>query len=143
MPIIELNIGRISKSPRGTRFMLPDPEPEADGRECWDADLHELYDYYLESFGNQSVLMADKCKAYCCWLHNPSGPLAGAMAKARACNANTHIQALHYFELQDNQVYCKSETIKGHHFPAHYAVCIWDSFEIICIFHHALKHFGL
>jgi hypothetical protein len=143
MPTIELNISRFSNSPRGTRFMLPSPEPEADGRECWDADLRELYDYYLERSGNRSVLTIDKREAYRRWLRNPSGPLVGATAKARARDANTRTQALRYFELQDNQVYRKSETIKSHRFPARYAVCMWDSFEIIYRIHRALKHFGL
>jgi hypothetical protein len=96
----------------------------------------------LERSGNRSVLTGIKREDYRRWLRNPSGPLIGATAKAKARDANTRTQALRHFELQDNQVYRKSETINGHRFPAHYAVCMWDSFDIICRIHRALKHFG-
>jgi hypothetical protein len=99
MPTIELDIGHVGESPRGTRFMLLDPEPEADSRECWDANLRELYDFYLERSGNRSILMGDKREAYRRWLRNPSRPLAGATANGWARDANTRTQALRYFEL--------------------------------------------
>ena len=143
MSTFKLNISRFTNSLRGTRFMLPNPRLEANSRECWDIDLRELYDYYLERSGNRSVLTVDKREDYRRWLRNPSGPLVGATAKAKARDANTRTQALRHFELQDNQVYRKSETINGHRFPPRYAICIWDSFDVICRIHRALKHFGL
>lgn len=53
------------------------------------------------------------------------------------------MQALVNFELQDNQVYRKAETIRGHFFPAWYAVYTWDSFDIIYTVYRGLKYFGM
>ena len=50
-----LDISNLDNSPRGTRFMLPDPGPEANGRECWDNDLCHAYEHYLERSNNRSV----------------------------------------------------------------------------------------
>ena len=122
--------------------MLLDPGPKADGRECWNTDLYHAYEYYLERFNNRSVLHGKKRADYRRWLGNPKGPLEGETKEEKLFDVNTRTQVLRYFELQDNQVYRKAETIKGHRFPARYAVCTWDSYDIICRIHRALKHFG-
>jgi hypothetical protein len=137
-----LDITNLDNSPRGTRFMLPDPGPEADGREYWDTDLCHKYEHYIERSNNRLVLFGKKRADYRRWLSNQSGPLEGNTRKERQFDANTRIQAIRHFELQDNQVYRKAETIKGHRFPARYAACTWDSYDIICRIHRALKHFG-
>jgi len=137
-----LNISNLDNSPRGTRFMLPNPSLEANGRECWDINLCHAYKHYLERSNNQSVLYRKKRADYRRWLGNPKGPLEGETKEERQDDANTRTQALRYFELQDNQVYRKAEMIKGHRFPARYAVYTWDSYDIICCIHRALKHFG-
>jgi hypothetical protein len=139
---IMLNVNKITDSPAGTRFMVPSPPPEVDGRECWPPNLHEEYSYYLERSLNRSVLTGLKREDHRRWLRNPSGKLQGETTQERAEDANKRTQILANFELQDNQVYRKSETIKGHLFPARYAVCVWDSFDIICRIHRSLKHFG-
>jgi hypothetical protein len=122
--------------------MFLDLGPEADGRQCWDTDLCHLYEHYIERSNNRSVLTGKKRADYRRWLANPSGDVEGETKEERQFDANTRTPALRHFELQDNQVYRKAETIKGHRFPARYAVCIWDSYDIICRIHRALKHFG-
>jgi hypothetical protein len=52
------------------------------------------------------------------WLRNPSGTLQGLTPKKKAADANNRTHTLANFELQNNQVYRKSKTIKGHLFPA-------------------------
>jgi hypothetical protein len=137
-----LSVLKPTDSPAGTRFMLPEAAPEVDGRECWPENLRAEYEYYLERSGNRSILTGQRREIHRRWLRNPSGTLQGLTPKEKAADANNRTHTLANFELQDNQVYRKSETIKGHLFPARYAVCIWDSFDIICRMHRALKHFG-
>jgi hypothetical protein len=137
-----LSVNKLTNSPAGTRFMLPEAASEVDGRECWPESLRAEYEHYLERSGNRSILTGQRREDHRRWLKNPSEKLQGNIPKEKATDANVRTHTLNNFELQDNQVYRKSETIKGHLFPARYAVCIWDSFDIICRMHKALKHFG-
>jgi hypothetical protein len=137
-----LNLSTPNDSPAGTRFMISSPPPEKDGRQCWPDNLHQEYEYYLERSGNRSVLTGEKREHHRFWLMNPKAKLRGETPKDRQEDANRRTQILANFELQDGQVYRKAETIKGHLFPARYAVCTWDSFDIICRMHRGLKHFG-
>ena len=141
---IRLSLDYIENSLQGTRFLLhiPDAEPELEGRQCWPASFKDDYTYYLKRSGNQSVLTGLKRETCRYWLKNPSGPLCGDTPAKRHKDANKRHFILAYFELQDNQVYRKSEMVKGKLFPAQYAICVQDSYEIICRIHRALKHFG-
>ena len=47
-----------------------------------------------------------------------------------------------HFELQDAQVYRKAETIYGQSYPARYAVCVYDSGDLIAAVHRSLLHAG-
>jgi hypothetical protein len=143
-PDMRLSLDHIENSPRGTRFLLliPDAEPELEGRQCWPVDFEDDFTFYLERSGNRSILTGIKREDCRYWLRNPSRQLRGDTAALRVSDANKRHCILAYFELQDNQVYRKSEMIKGKLFPARYAVCIWDSYEIITRVHRALKHFG-
>jgi len=134
----QLDINHVRDSPKGTRFMLPSPGPEADGRKCWDDNLSLLFDHYLERSKNRSVLTGMKRENYLFWLRNSSAPLRGETKEEKARDANDRTQALRHFELQDDQVYRKAEIIKGTLFPDRYVVCVWDSFSIICRIHRAL-----
>ena len=138
-----MDINNHANSPAGTRFMVKDPGPEVDGREAWDKNLYYDYEHYLERLGNRSVLSGQKREDYRRWLRNPTSSLIGEGFQARQKDANTRTQALAHFELQDYQVYRKAETIRGHNYTARYAICTWDSFEIICAVHRGLKHFGI
>ena len=115
---------------------------ELEGRYYWLVSYKDDYTYYLERSGNRSVLTGLKRETCRYWLKNPSGPLRGDTPAKRQSDANKRNFIIAHFELQDNQVYRKSEWIRGKLFPARYAVCIWDSYEIICRIHRALKHFG-
>jgi hypothetical protein len=141
---MRLSLANMEVSPRGTAFMLPipDAEPELEGRECWAVSFEDDFTYYLERSGNRSVLTGLKRETCRYWLKNPSGPLRGDTPAKRQSDANKRNFIIAHFELQDNQVYRKSEWIRGKLFPARYAVCVWDSYEIICRIHRALKHFG-
>ena len=97
-----LDITNINNSPRGTRFILPDPGPEVNGREYWDTDLYYAYEYHLERSDNRGVLFGKKRADYHRWLNNPSGPYKGETKEERQFDRNTRIQTLGYFELQDN-----------------------------------------
>jgi hypothetical protein len=137
-----LRIDRVAESPRGTKFMVGTPPPEADGRQCWPSNTEREYEYYLERSGNRSVLTVQKRADYRRWLKTPDGPAQGETPEERQADRNTRTQALRGFELQDNQVYRKSEIVKGYTLPPRYAVCVWDSFAIICRIHRAMKYFG-
>jgi hypothetical protein len=63
-----LNISRPTDSPAGTRFMVPTPSPEKDGRESWPSTIAAEYKHYLERSGNRSVLTGQKREDYCRWL---------------------------------------------------------------------------
>jgi hypothetical protein len=119
-----LNINKITDSPAGTRFMLPEAAPEVDGREYWPNNLRADYEYYLERSGNKSVLRGQRREDCRRWLRNPSGKLQRETLKEKAADANIRTHVLANFELQNSQVYRKAETIKGHFFPARYAVCV-------------------
>jgi hypothetical protein len=125
-PNIRLSLANIDVSPRGTAFMLPIPDakPELEGRQCWPVSFKDDYTYYLEYSGNRSVLTGLQRETCRYWLKNPSGALRGDTPTARAKDTNKRHFILLYFELQDNQVYRKSEIIKGKLFPARYAVCV-------------------
>jgi len=122
--------------------MCPEPPAEADGRHCWPEGCYLEYDHYIERSGNRSVLTGVKREAYRRWLRNPSAKPVGDTPKEKADDRNTRTQCLKFFELQDDQLYRKAETVKGHLFPARYCVCVWDSWDIICRTHRHLKHFG-
>lgn len=47
-----------------------------------------------------------------------------------------------HFELQDAQIYRKAETIYGQCYPARYAVCVYDSGDLIAAVHRSLLHAG-
>jgi hypothetical protein len=47
-----------------------------------------------------------------------------------------------HFELQDAQVYRKAETIYGQSYPARYAVCVYDSCDLIAAVQRSLLHDG-
>jgi hypothetical protein len=110
----------MENSPHGTRFLLPipDAEPELEGRGYWPVDFKDDFTFYLERSKNRSILTGIKREDCRYWLRNPSGQLRGDTAALRASNANKRHRILAYFELQDNQVYRKSEMIKGKLFPA-------------------------
>jgi hypothetical protein len=103
--------------------MVIDPGPEVDGRKAWDTDLTHAFEHYLERSGNRSVLTGKKRDDYRRWLRDPAAKPQGEGKADRQADANTRTQALNHFELQDNQVYRKAETVRKHLFPARYAVC--------------------
>jgi hypothetical protein len=136
-----LNINKITDSPKGTLFLCEAP-PEVEGKECWSKDCETEFYAYLERSKNRSVLTGERRETHRYWINNPKGKLRGDTPQQRAKDANDRTHSLASFELQKNQVYRKAEKIKGHQFPSRYAACVWDSFDIICTVHRALKHFG-
>jgi hypothetical protein len=65
-PAIRLSLNYIENSPQGTRFLLliPNTEPELEGRQCWPASFKDNYTYYLKYSSNQSVLTSLKRETY-------------------------------------------------------------------------------
>jgi hypothetical protein len=47
-----------------------------------------------------------------------------------------------HFELQDAQIYRKTETIYGQSYHVRYAVCVYDSGDLIAAVHRSLLHAG-
>jgi hypothetical protein len=47
-----------------------------------------------------------------------------------------------HFEFQDAQIYRKAETIYRQCYPARYAVCVYDSGDLIAAVHRSLLHAG-
>ena len=119
-PNIRLSFDHIENSPRGTRFLLPIPntKPELEGRGCWPVNFKDDFTFYLKRSKNRSILIGIKREDYRYWLRNPSGQLRRDTATLRASNANKRHYILAHFKLQDNQVYQKSEMIKGKLFLA-------------------------
>jgi hypothetical protein len=114
-PDMRLSFDYMENSLRGTRFLLLilGTEPELEGRQCWPVDFEDDFTFYLERFGNRSILTGIKREDCRYWLRNPSGQLRRDTAALRASDTNKRHCILAHFELQDNQVYQKSEMIKG------------------------------
>ena len=114
-PDMRLSLDYIENSPRGTRFLLPIPntKPELEGRGCWLVDFKDDFTFYLKRSKNRSILIDIKREDCRYWLRNPFRQLCRDIAALRASDTNKRHCILAHFELQDNQVYQKSEMIKG------------------------------
>jgi hypothetical protein len=51
-----LSVNKLTNSPAGTCFMLPEAALEVNRRECWPESLRVEYKHYLERSGNKSIL---------------------------------------------------------------------------------------
>jgi hypothetical protein len=92
-----LDISRPDESLIGTRFMVPIPSLEKDGRESWPITIEAEYEYYLERSGNRSVLTGQKREDYRRWLRNPNGRPIGETTEERRADQNTRTQGKHCF----------------------------------------------
>lgn len=104
--------------------------------------LDELFLKHLDDTNNRKCHNSTRRSNMQTWLKYPLAKVHGDTRDERARLAIKKHWTLKYFELQDNQIYRKAETISGVAVKARYAVCEWDMLDIIKKTHIALQHFG-
>jgi hypothetical protein len=125
----------------GTQF-LPSPIAE-EPTDNWSAEDEAAWDQRLATGGSKKILTARKRMDIRWWLQNPNASLPSGTKAEKRYQANIKHESQLY-ELQDNQVYCKEyhDSRRDEIFPARYALCYNDAFEILTTVHEKLMHAG-
>jgi hypothetical protein len=142
-----MDIGLPTSSPSGVNFMPSSPPPAPNGVQPWadSNDLnHEFIDMVLKNKAN-CLLTPLKRSDYQYYLNNRDAKSQATDRAHRRRQAYDKHWALTFFELQDNQVYRKTEQRKdGTWIKARYAACTYDAMELIqkvhCNLHHASEY---
>jgi hypothetical protein len=104
------------------------------------------YKDYLEASTNRSVLTS-RCRAEMKEiLRNPTVLYTERTVPDRNKRGrlnNLKSWTLKHFILDDNQIYRKAKVVCGIEYNRRYAVCIYNSFELISRVHRALFHAGI
>jgi hypothetical protein len=103
------------------------------------------YETYLATGTNRSVITSIRRSEMREILRNPHIQWSEEAVPNRAERARLYTLkawTLKRFELDDQQIYRKAETSRGVSYNRRYAVCTWDSFELIARVHRGLHYAG-
>jgi len=143
-----MDINDPASSPHGAQFVpqLPIEGSEPIGIDPFPPALALEYEDYLEASTNRSVLTSRRRAEMKDILRNPTilyteRTVPDRNERGRLNNLKSW--TLKHFVLDDNQIYRKAEIVRGIEFNQRYAVCTYDSFELISRVHRALFHAGI
>jgi hypothetical protein len=139
-----LNIQDATSRPISANYLIQSPvlPPGEKRQENWSKEIEKEWDARVNNNSTRFILTAEKRSDYQWHLSNPQAPLRGNTKAERANDGNIRVTARKGFEIQDNQIYRKSEYDKRgqKQRDSRYAVCYSDSFEILCSGHKGLLH---
>jgi hypothetical protein len=104
-----MDIGLLASSPHSVNFMPSSPPPLPNGIQCWLEDLNNKFMDMVYGLKRLKLLTPKRRLDYRYYLNNRLASLQSGTKKERRDAANTKWWAQKFFELQDNQVYQKSE----------------------------------
>lgn len=125
---------------------MPIPALNEVEKDVWPPKIDYDFSEWLYEDGeakHRKLLTGERRADYSEYLNNKAFIRRSNDKDKRAQFANDKYAALHFYELQTNQVYRRSEPRKGKEpYPARYAVCTYDCCEIIRRAHSTLFHAG-
>jgi len=137
-----MDVGLQFDTPRGVMYLPSSPAPEPNGQRSFPETLnHEYMDWLDTSEGkNQKLLGPKKHADYHHFLRNPDAKGILEDIQDRRREASEKFHCLKYYELQDNQIYCKAKVVDGKYLLARYAACTYNASDIISRTHRNLLH---
>lgn len=139
-----MDIGLVNGTPQGVLYLPRQPPPEPEGHESFPspATLEHAFIKWVNSAEgkNRKLLNPKKRNEYKYYLTHPNAKSIHYDPKERRHQATQKHHCINNYELQDSQVYRKAEYAEGKQRPARYAVCDYDSADIIQHIHRLLHH---